>query len=384
MAIEVLSGKGNSMKRVLMGLLCPALALGMFAGCAKEPRTTAVAAAADVLSSQPETSQSSESFSENGGTDTASALPIQAEADLKIEKGLRIAVVAKSTEGDYWKQMKKQMKETAAYFNEFYGLTGEDAIQVTFEGPDSEADIDVQINTIDAVLAENPSVLCLAAIDMNSCQAQLETAQDNGIPVVLFDSGVKYSTDTAFCATDNKAAGAEAARKLCAAISENGTAAVFAHASYTQTSKDRVQGFRREIRKNHPNVTLTDVYTEDQEENLETAIRDVLENGQTDAIFCTNQAISEQVLAIREEYPENTSAIVGFDAGKTQLTAIQEGREIGTIVQNIPLIASQTIQAAVYAAASEQTEHLKKHMKTDYLWIDRYNLEQAEQDGLLY
>lgn len=383
MAIKILSEKGKSMKRVLLGLLCPVLALGMFAGCAKETRT-ASAAATEILSAQPETSQSSEPFSENSEIDTASPLPISADADLKIEKGLRIAVVAKSTEGDYWKQMKKQMKETAAYFNEFYGLAGEDAIQVTFEGPDSEADIDVQINTIDAVLAENPSVLCLAAIDMNSCQAQLETAQDNGIPVVLFDSGVKYSADAAFCATDNKAAGAEAAKKLCAAISENGTAAVFAHASYTQTSKDRIQGFRREIHKNHPNVTIAGVYTEDREADMQDAIRNVLENGQTDAIFCTNQTIAEQVLAIQEEYPENTSAIVGFDAGETQLAAIQEGRELGTIVQNIPLIASQTIQAAVCAASPKQTDNLEKYLKADYFWTDRYNLEQAEQAGLLY
>lgn len=370
------------MKRILLGFLCPVLALGMFAGCAKETRTTA--AAAEILSAQPETSQSSEIFSENMGTDIASPLPIQADADLEIEKGLHIAVVAKSTEGNYWKQMKKQMKETAAYFNEFYGLTGEDAIQVTFEGPDSEADIDVQINTIDAVLSENPSVLCLAAIDMNSCQAQLETAQDNGIPVVLFDSGIKHSTNTAFCATDNKAAGAEAASKLCAAINENGNAVVFAHASYTQTSKDRIQGFRREIRKNHPGVTVTDVYTEDQEEDMEAVIRKVLEDRQTDALFCTTQTLAEQVLTLQEEYPENTPAMVGFDAGKTQLQAIQEGREIGTIIQNIPLIASQTIQTAVYAATPEEADHLGKYMKADYLWTDRYNLEQIQQNRMLY
>lgn len=368
------------MKRVLLSLVCPLLALGMLAGCAKETRT----ASAEVLSAQPQTSQSSESFSKNTRNDTAPPLPISNNADLEIEKGLRIAVVAKSTQGDYWKQMKKQMKEAAASLNKFYGLAKEDAIQVTFEGPDSEADIDVQINTIDAVLAENPSVLCLAAIDMDSCQAQLETAQDNGIPVVFFDSGVKYNANAAFCATDNKAAGAEAAKKLCAAVSENGTAAVFAHASYTQTSKDRVQGFRREIRKNHPGVTVTGVYTEDQEEDMQILIRNVLEDGQADAIFCTDQAIAEQVLAIQEEYPENTPAIVGFDAGKAQLAAIAEGREIGIIVQNIPLIASQTIQAAVCAASPQQPQELETYLKADYLWADQSNLEQARLDGLLY
>ena len=49
-----------------------------------------------------------------------------------------------------------------------------------------ELDVESQINTIDAVLAENPTVLCLSAIDMESCGAQLEEAMGNEIPVVIF------------------------------------------------------------------------------------------------------------------------------------------------------------------------------------------------------
>ena len=30
---------------------------------------------------------------------------------------------------------------------------------------------------------------CLSAIDMDSCQAQLEAAEENGIPVIVLDSG---------------------------------------------------------------------------------------------------------------------------------------------------------------------------------------------------
>ena len=68
---------------------------------------------------------------------------------------------------------------------------------------------------MDAVLSENPQVLCLAAIDMGSCEAQLETAEENGIPVIILDSGVM--TDElvyTVCKTDNREAGAEAARRL--------------------------------------------------------------------------------------------------------------------------------------------------------------------------
>ena len=45
---------------------------------------------------------------------------------------------------------------------------------MTFEGPDNEEDVESQINTIDAVIAENPDVLCISASDMDSCQDSLK------------------------------------------------------------------------------------------------------------------------------------------------------------------------------------------------------------------
>ena len=45
-------------------------------------------------------------------------------------------------------------------------------------------DVEKQIDLIDTVLSENPSILCIAAIDRQSCEAQLEMAAENDIPVV--------------------------------------------------------------------------------------------------------------------------------------------------------------------------------------------------------
>ena len=75
---------------------------------------------------------------------------------------------------------------------------------MTFEGPDNEEDVETQINTIDAVIAENPDVLCISASDMDSCEAQLEAAKENGIPVIAFDSNVaEKKLVKAYRGTDN-------------------------------------------------------------------------------------------------------------------------------------------------------------------------------------
>lgn len=53
-----------------------------------------------------------------------------------------------------------------------------------------------------------------SAIDMDSCQAQLEAAEENGIPVIVLDSGVKTGNVNATCVVDNYQAGVQAAVKL--------------------------------------------------------------------------------------------------------------------------------------------------------------------------
>lgn len=378
------------MKRALAGFLCLGMILAGISGCGKESRETA--ASVDAAPAQMKTSQAAETAPEEKGAAVATEgpeedPPLSLDERLAPEKGTHIAVVAKSTEGGYWKSMKKYMKEAVGYINEFYGLEGEDAVQVTFEGPDSETKVEEQINTIDAVLAENPSVLCLAAIDMNSCQAQIETARDNGIPVVFFDSRVKNGDGTIFCATDNQAAGAEAARQLCAAMGESGTAVVFADAAYSQAARGRVRGFRREIEAEHAGVTVKRIFAKENDEDTQKAIRRVLEKGRADGIFCTSQAMAEQVLSVLEDYPEDEIPLVGFDAGIQQIQAIREGREIGTILQDIPHMARQTIQEALYAAMPGQNGQAireEEEINVGYMWADGQNLSDAEALGLLY
>lgn len=370
------------MKRALAGFLCLGMILAGIAGCGEQSRETAASA-------QMETSQAAETAPEEKGAAVATEKPEEDppfELDERSvpEEGIHIAVVAKSTEGGYWKSMKRYMKEAVGYINEFYGLEGEAAVQVTFEGPDQETKVEEQINTIDAVLAENPSVLCLAAIDMNSCQAQIETARDNGIPVVFFDSGVKNGDGMTFCATDNQAAGAEAARRLCAAMGERGTAVVFADAACSQAARGRVRGFRTEIEAGHTDVVVKRIFAGESDEDTQQIIRRVLESGRADGIFCTSQAVAEQVLSVLEDYPEVEIPLVGFDAGLLQVQAIREGRETGTILQDIPGMARQTIREALYAAMPGQADGTEDEIKVEHVWADSQNLADAEEMGLLY
>lgn len=307
--------------------------------------------------------------------------PIKIDTSIPIEKGARIAVVVKSVSTGYWKDFQKNMEMAVDYLNQAYGYTGADKITMTYEGPKEESDVTTQINTIDAVLAENPSVLCLAASDVNSCEAQLETAKENGIPVIMFDSNVSSDLASVFCGTNNVKAGAAAAERLCKAIGDEGEVAVVAHESVAQTSKDRVRGFRKRIQDKHPDVILNSITFKNGEEKLEDMVRKVIESHpDLKGIFCTNADVAETVLNIMKEYPDCEIQMVGFDSGSIQKKAIAEGIEYGVIAQDTYKMAFETIWAAACSTAKdeEEVQNTSEKIYVKHVWINQKNLEKNE------
>ena len=177
----------------------------------------------------------------------------------------------------------------------------EEQATMTFEGPDDELDVEGQINILDAVIAENPDALCISAGDMESCQAQLEAARENGIPVVAFDANVS-ETDLicAYRGTDNTYTGEIAAEKLAEAIGEKGKVAVFSAQEKTKSIKDRSEGFQNKM-KDYPDIEITDILYEDQVEDMDAAMRQVLEkNPDLAGVFCTNSESTEAYLNLEK------------------------------------------------------------------------------------
>ena len=296
-------------------------------------------------------------------------------------------MVIKNTESDYWKAVKKGMEQAVSDLNEYLGYKGDDAIICTIEGPKDENGVDEQVNILDMVLTENPVVVCLSAVDMSSCEAQLEAAQEDGIPVVMLDSGVKSDDDLvyAYCGTDNKEAGEEAAKQLCEAIKDAGEVAVMSHTQLSQSSKDRVEGFQEEITKNHPNVSVVSVDyqpSKDDDPTEEESIEAVLEKyPDLKGYYATNQATSEAVLSVLDKHTDRSVQMIGVDMGDTQKKAIEEGKEVGSVCQNPYGMGYATIVAGARASLGLESD---KKIDSGFQWIDKNTIGLEEYARYLY
>ena len=301
--------------------------------------------------------------------------------ELNPEPGSRIAVVLKSTRDDFWTTVRSGIEDGVKALNEKMGYTGEDQITVSFDGPADDTDVEKQIDLIDTVLSENPSILCIAAIDRQSCEAQLEMAAENDIPVIMIDSGVENGPISALCATDNYGAGAEAAKKLAEAVGDDGQIAVMTHTETAQTSQDREKGFTDEITKNHPNIEIVNISHENEDFTMEKMADAVFTlYPDVEGYFCTNEAASEAVLSAADAAGKEL-AIVGFDSGEVQRSAVENGTQTGFIAQNPYGMGYAAVIAGVRADLGLDVDTF---INTSYQWIDSSNIENEEYSSYFY
>lgn len=221
-----------------------------------------------------ETTQKEEENSSSEETE----LETQIDTSAPVTAGSRIAVVSKSVDGEFWKAIRTGMEDAVKDVNAAYGYTSDDQITMTFEGASNEQDVEKQINTLDAVIAENPTVLCLSAGDEDSCQAQIEAAKENGISVVAFDSNVTDSDMiAAFRGTDNTSVGKLAGEKLADAIGKSGKVAIFSAQEKTESSRRRVEGFKEAISAYSDISVVQELYM-DKVEDMQSAIESTLQS----------------------------------------------------------------------------------------------------------
>ena len=307
------------------------------------------------------------------------------DTSITLGAGSRIAVVSKATDGEYWKLVRQGMEDAVKDINKAYEFSSDDEISMTFEGPSDEQDIETQVNTLDAVIAENPDVLCVSASDMDSLQAQLEAAKENGIPVVAFDSGVTDSKMVrAFRGTDNTRVGEIAAYRLATAIGKMGKVAVFSAQEKTQSIQERVSGFTNYI-TNYPDIEVVEIVYQDQVDDMTAAMQEVLDKyPQLDGVFCDNADIADLYLDMKKDETKDSIVMVGVDATAKQQEAIRNGKEVGVVSQQPYAMGYQTIWTALLTTAPKKSVEIKRNVRIDPAWIDSSNIDDPTYSSYLY
>jgi len=294
-------------------------------------------------------------------------------AGLGFAQTVYIPLVSKGFQAQFWQAVKAGADQAAKEFK----------VTTTFEGPDSETQVDKQIDILTAALGKNPSAIGFAALDSEAAAPLLKKAQAAHIPIIGFDSGVASDIPVTTAATDNKAAAALAADKMAALIGNEGEVAVIAADQTGKSNVDRRDGFVGEIKAKFPKIKVVDIqYGGDQLKATEVAKTIFQAHPKLKGIFGANEWCANGIAAaVNESKKVGKIVAVGFDSGKQQIDAIKAGYLAGSITQNPVGIGYETVKAAVRALKGEK---LPKTIDTGSFWYDKTNLTDPKIAAVLY
>ena len=330
-----------------------------------------------------------------------------------------IPMISKGFQHQFWQTVMKGAKAAAKKYN----------VEMTFEGPPTEADIQPQVQMLVNAMAKDPSAICLAALDTNSVMDQLNAAVRRHIPIIGFDSGVKNAPKGAIyatAATNSYVAAGLAAQKMFPVIKDKILAATasnpvtiidFNQDATSQSVTDRGKGFRDMMIKlieTKTNLTAGDIkvvgnpayIAPDTPTKGSTVILDMqvpASPKDTDAtstaqailnrvssdnilgIFCSNEGTARAVFAssndgssLPTQYPG--LIVIGFDAGKAQKAAVRDKYFFGAITQDPYMIGFDAMELAYKAVKGEPV----KDVDTGSKFYDSTNMDQPDIAQLLY
>ena len=301
-----------------------------------------------------------------------SLLALAAAGTARAADDIYIPLVSKGFQHQFWQAVKRGADQAAAEFK----------VRVTFEGPETEAMVDRQIDMLAAALAKKPKAVGFAALDSKAAIPLLKKARAANIPVVAFDSGVDSDVPVTTCTTDNRAAAALAADKMAALIGGAGEVAVVAHDQTSRTGIDRVEGFTGRIKAAYPNIKVVAVQYGggDVLKSIDLTKSILQGNPKLKGVFGANEGSAIGVVNGARELKRKI-VVIGFDSGRQQKEAIASGEMAGAITQNPVGIGYRTVEAAVKALKGEK---LPKVIDTGFYWYDKGLLADPKIAAVLY
>lgn len=285
-----------------------------------------------------------------------------------------IAIVSKGFQHQFWQSVKQGAENAAKEFN----------VEISFEGPDKETNVQQQMDQLNNAMAKNPQALALAALDSKAAEGVLEDAKSKNIPVIAFDSGVDSDIPVATASTDNKAAAAEAAKHMAELLGKKGEIAIIGHSQTATSGTDRRDGFVDYLKTNAPDIKIVDIqYADgDQAKSTDAAKAIMTAYPNLAGMYGTNEGAAIGVVnAVKEAGKTGKLTIVGFDSGKAQMDAIKDGLMAGAVTQNPVGIGYETVKAAVAAIKGEKVE---KVIDTGFYWYDKTNIADPKIAANLY
>ena len=265
---------------------------------------------------------------------------------------LRIAVIPKGTGHEFWKSVHFGAEKAAKELGN---------VEVIWRGPVVESDTGSQIEVVKNMITMQVDGIVLAPNQKGGLVDAVEEAASEGIPVVIFDSGLDPGPKlVSYVATDNYKGGKMAAEQMAKAIGEQGNVILLRYLAGSESTEQREQGFLDGL-KAYPRITVvsSDQRGGDNATSSKEKVDQLLQlYGQDLAgIFSVCESNANGTLeALRNAGLNRQVKLIAFDPSDALIEALGDGSCSGIVLQDPVQMGYQSVKTLVAAINGEKAE----------------------------
>ncbi len=257
-------------------------------------------------------------------------------------------------------------------------------VELTVQGP-QKFDPTLQTPIVNAVTAAKPSALLIAPTDSKALIAPLQQAKARDIKIILVDTTVEdQSIGLSRISTDNTQGGVEAAKALAQLTGDKGKVLAISTDPGVSTVDQRIAGFEKEIKDNHPGMTYVGVqYSHNDVGEASKIVNAALaKNSDLAGVFAANlNSATGAGSALQASGKKGQIKMIGFDAGPAQVKQLQDGVVQGLIAQDPATIGADGVEQAVAAVKGQSVQSA---IGTGSKIVTKDNLNDPDVQKVLY
>jgi ribose transport system substrate-binding protein len=290
-----------------------------------------------------------------------------------------VAVIPKGTSHVFWQSIHAGARKAAK----------ESGVEIIWRGPLREDDRDSQVSEVEGFVSRGVSGIVLAPLDEVALVGPVAEAKRRGIPVVIFDSGLKGEDFISFVATDNDKGGRLGGERLAQALGGKGKAILIRYAEGHDSTARRESGFLEAMKQNPGiQVVSSNQYGGADVEGFYKKAESLLSTYKKpdgslgiDGIFTPNESSTFATLRVLQDNGwAGKVRLVGFDASDNLVKALRDGHIDALVVQDPVRMG--------YLAVTTMAAHLKgqpveRRIDTGVRVVTRDAMDQPDTKELL-
>lgn len=265
---------------------------------------------------------------------------------------LVIAVIPKGTSHEFWKSVHFGAEKAAQEIG---------GVKIIWRGPVVESDTGSQIEVVKDMITMGVDGVVLAPNQKGGLVDAVEETIGEGIPVVIFDSGLEEGPQiVSYVATDNFKGGQMAGDAMAKAIGGTGNVILLRYITGSESTEQREEGFLDAIKK-HPDITVvsSDQYGGDNATSAKEKVDQLLQlHGESlSGIFAVCEPNANGTLeAIKNAGMEGKVKFIAFDPSDALIEALEDGSCHGIVLQDPVQMGYQSVITLVDSINGKSAE----------------------------